>query len=48
MAVPKIAVSVKWKDKDCLLQELELVFSIVMSDCFNGIHTMKQQLKRKT
>lgn len=47
MALPKIAFSVKGKDKDCLLQELKLVFNTVMSDGSYGIYTMKQRLKRK-
>lgn len=46
MALPMIALLVKWKDKDCLLQELKMVFNIVLSDFFYGIYLMKQQQKR--
>lgn len=47
MALPKISFSVKWKDKDCLLQELKLVLDIVMSECFYGIYTIKKTTEKK-
>lgn len=45
MALPTIVFLVKWKDKDCLLQELKMLFNIVFSGVFFLWH-MKQQQKR--
>lgn len=44
MALPTIVFLVKWKDKDCLLQELKMVFNIVFSGFF--LWHMEHQQKR--